>query len=169
MYIVSTRTHSLSLFLSLSLSRSPLYLAQLTGLFPHKITPDDAAFYVHIPLQVRDFARVHRTYNPGLAWSGLNHVVQESEFSHAPHAAVLGGGVGLLFEYNLVSDVVWETSDAGAFYSGRRWDQRGNVLRHNTFRSIRTRVPVMQVGAAAMMCVFINAYNTFIILTRCTI
>ena len=48
-----------------------------------------------------------------------------------------------LFDSNLIDGAAYEVSDAGAFYSGRRWDQRGNVVRNNTFRTVRTRVPVM--------------------------
>lgn len=47
-----------------------------------------------------------------------------------------------IFEYNIIERVAYEVDDAGAFYTGRSWVQRGNVVQHNQFRSIRTRVPV---------------------------
>lgn len=47
-----------------------------------------------------------------------------------------------VFEYNVIERVAYEVDDAGAFYTGRSWVQRGNVVQHNYFRSIRTRVPV---------------------------
>jgi len=33
-----------------------------------------------------------------------------------------------------------EVDDSGAFYTGRQWQQRGNVVRFSTFRHIRARV-----------------------------
>ena len=35
-----------------------------------------------------------------------------------------------------MAHVGFETADAGAWYSGRTWVHRGNVIRHNTFRDI---------------------------------
>ena len=43
-----------------------------------------------------------------------------------------------MFERNVFERLVMETSDAGAFYSGRRWDVLGNIIRFNTFRNIRS-------------------------------
>ena len=43
------------------------------------------------------------------------------------------------FVANTVERVAYEVDDAGAFYTGRSWLQRGNVLRSNVFRGIRTR------------------------------
>lgn len=38
-----------------------------------------------------------------------------------------------LIENNEISDVVRDTSDAGAIYSGRNWQMQGNVIRNNYF------------------------------------
>ena len=89
---------------------------------------------------ISKYSRTMRSYNPGVSWSGVGHVVRGNHIFDAPHAAILGGGVNSLFEGNVVENVCYETSDAGAFYSGRNWGERGNVLRGNVFRSIRTRV-----------------------------
>lgn len=42
---------------------------------------------------IHSYARIHRTYNPGIAWGGVgNHFVRNT-IRDAPHAAILGGGV----------------------------------------------------------------------------
>jgi hypothetical protein len=39
-----------------------------------------------------------------------------------------------------VRSFVW-LQDSGAFYTGRQWQQRGNVVRGNTFSHVRAQVP----------------------------
>lgn len=60
-----------------------------------------------------------------------------------------------LFEYNIIERVAYEVADAGAFYTGRSWVQRGNVVQHNQFRSIRTRVPVF-LGAPSVQGIYLD-------------
>ena len=47
----------------------------------------------------------------------------------------------MLFEGNTLHNLGYEVDDSGAFYVGRQWQARGNVVRGNTFRHIRARVP----------------------------
>jgi len=46
------------------------------------------------------------------------------------------GGNDHLIEFNEVHHVCMETHDAGAFYMGRDWSQRGNVVRYNFFHEM---------------------------------
>jgi hypothetical protein len=40
-------------------------------------------------------------------------------------------------EHNVLRHICYETVDTGAFYIGRSWSQRGNIVRFNTFDTVR--------------------------------
>lgn len=40
-------------------------------------------------------------------------------------------------EHNVLRHICYETVDTGAFYVGRSWSQRGNIVRFNTFDTVR--------------------------------
>eukprot|EP00055_Hartaetosiga_balthica_P013824 m.72705 g.72705 ORF g.72705 m.72705 type:complete len:778 (+) comp8394_c0_seq3:126-2459(+) len=104
---------------------------------------------------ISGFSRHTRTYNPGISWSGVAHVISGNSISNAPHSAVLGGGNNLLFEYNNITHVGFEVDDSGAFYTGRSWVQLGNIIRYNSFSSIRTRVPVF-LGSPSVQAIYLD-------------
>jgi hypothetical protein len=54
----------------------------------------------------------------------------------APHMGIYLGGNEHLIEFNEIHHVCMDTDDAGAFYMGRNWTERGNVIRHNYFHHI---------------------------------
>lgn len=69
--------------------------------------------------------------------NGCGMTVRHCEMFDAPHLAVrFMEGVDNLFEYNDVHHVLLETSDAGAFYTGRSFTSQGNVLRYNHIHDI---------------------------------
>ncbi len=80
---------------------------------------------------VHDWAHYQRTYAPAIQVYGCGMTVRGNRLHDAPHTAVLYGGNEHLFESNEVWRVLWETGDAGAFYTGRDWTSQGNVLRFN--------------------------------------
>ncbi len=82
------------------------------------------------------YARINRTYQPGVRLKGVGHRVAHNEIHHAPHVAVLFTGNDHLLEYNHVHHVCQETDDAGAFYIGRDWTTRGHLIRYNHFHDI---------------------------------
>ena len=45
-------------------------------------------------------------------------------------------GNDCVFENNTLDTLCYESSDSGAFYSGRSWIDRGNIIRGNTFKNI---------------------------------
>jgi hypothetical protein len=80
------------------------------------------------------------------ACAGVNNTYSYNTLFSAPHNCMLGGGnegdgVDCLFEYNSFDRCGFESSDAGAFYScgqaGTAFTNRGNVLRHSSFRNVR--------------------------------
>jgi hypothetical protein len=72
-----------------------------------------------------------RCYQPAVSLSGVGHRVAHNRIHDGPHSAVILHGNEHLVEFNEVFRMCLETGDAGAFYLGRDWTQRGNVFRHN--------------------------------------
>jgi hypothetical protein len=68
---------------------------------------------------------------------GVGNEVFHNRIHQLPHTAVFFWGNDHKVEYNEVFDVCRETGDAGAFYQGRDWTQRGNVIRYNYFHDLR--------------------------------
>eukprot|EP00040_Diaphanoeca_grandis_P011519 m.59091 g.59091 ORF g.59091 m.59091 type:complete len:658 (-) comp22658_c0_seq1:334-2307(-) len=86
---------------------------------------------------VSNFSLLVRTYQPAIGFNGVGMYIANNSLSHGPHTAITGGGNNNLFEFNLISHVCFECTDTGAFYIGRSWSQRGNVVRYNVFDTIR--------------------------------
>lgn len=86
---------------------------------------------------VHSFARITRTYEPGIAFYDVGAFFINNSISNGPHTGLTGGGALCLFEGNTFDSLLYESSDAGALYVGRSWTNRGNIIRNNTFRNIR--------------------------------
>lgn len=85
---------------------------------------------------IHRFARWDRTYRPAVLNNGVGNRVAHNLISDAPHSAIIQGGNEHVVEYNEISRVCLETGDAGAFYMGRDWTQRGNIVRYNYFHDM---------------------------------
>jgi hypothetical protein len=101
------------------------------------------------------FARVQRTYNPGIAWGGVGNTYARNTVSHAPHNGMLGGGVQNLFLENTFDTLCYEATDTGAWYAGRSWTNRGNVLQANTFINIQNR-ETMTLGSPSVQAIYLD-------------
>ena len=64
-------------------------------------------------------------------------------------------GNDCLFEYNFLSDLCYEVTDSGAFYSGRSWIDRGNVIQHSTFKNIITTERVY-LGYPSVQAIYLD-------------
>ncbi len=84
-----------------------------------------------------DVSRWSRTYRPGVSLWGVGNRVSHCVIHGLPHSAVIFCGNDNVLQYNEVYDVCRETGDAGAFYTGRDWTWRGNVIRYNYFHDVR--------------------------------
>jgi len=80
---------------------------------------------------IHHFGRWDRMYRPGLFMSGVGLRASHNLIHHAPHSAILFGGMEHLFEYNEIHNVCQESHDCGAIYAGRSWCLRGNVFQYN--------------------------------------
>ena len=90
--------------------------------------------------------------NPTISVAGDGNYVGHNYLAHTPHTAYMQGGCDNLFEHNIIEHVCFETADAGGFYVGRSWVQRGNTVRHNTFRNIRATARLGSIAAGAPCC-----------------
>ncbi len=86
---------------------------------------------------IHNFGRIVRTYRPAISIKGVGNRVAHNHIHDGPHSAIILSGNDHIVEYNDIHDVCFETGDVGAFYSGRDWTARGNVIRYNYFHDIR--------------------------------
>jgi hypothetical protein len=82
------------------------------------------------------YSRINRTYCPAITLSGVGNRMAHNRIHDAPHVAVLFSGNEHVLEYNEVYDIAQETGDVGAFYTGRDWTERGNLIRYNYFHHL---------------------------------
>lgn len=85
---------------------------------------------------IHDFARWKRTYVPGISISGCGNRISHNLIYNGPHSAITHYGNDHIMEYNIIHDVVLESSDSGAIYSGRDWSYQGNIIRYNFIHHI---------------------------------
>ncbi len=85
---------------------------------------------------VHHYSRRARTYKTGVSVSGVGNRIAHNLVHDGPHMALSAGGNDHVVEFNEIHNVVYESGDAGAYYVGRDWTQRGNVLRHNYWHDI---------------------------------
>jgi len=99
---------------------------------------------------IHHFARLQRTYAAGIHLGGVGNRVSNNLIHHAPHSAILYGGNEHVLELNEIHHVAQETSDVGAFYTGRDWTTRGNLLRWNYIHDLG------QMGAVGTMGIYLD-------------
>lgn len=85
---------------------------------------------------VHHYARRARTYHSAISVSGVGNRIAHNLIHDGPHMALSAGGNDHIVEFNEIHNVVEESGDAGAYYVGRDWTQRGNILRYNYWHDI---------------------------------
>lgn len=85
---------------------------------------------------IHDWSEVYLTYQPAVGLDGVGNVCRHNEIFNSPHMAISYYGNDHLIEYNLVHDVVLQSNDAGAIYSGQDWTAQGTVIRYNCLYDI---------------------------------
>jgi len=68
---------------------------------------------------------------------------------------ILGGGNNHIFEYNVVFNVCSEVSDSGAFYTGRSWINRGNIIQNSLFENIQMLEPI-RLGSPSVQAIYLD-------------
>ncbi|MGD1894029.1 MAG: right-handed parallel beta-helix repeat-containing protein [Cyclobacteriaceae bacterium] len=85
---------------------------------------------------IHHYSRINKTYRAAVKLNGVGNRLAHNYIHDAPHTGVLFSGNEHLLEYNEVHDIAQETGDVGAFYIGRDWTKRGNVVRYNYFHHL---------------------------------
>jgi hypothetical protein len=95
--------------------------------------------------EIHDFQTWVRTGRPGIEIFGVGQRVANNRIYNSPHCGIMLHGNDHLVEYNDVFRVCQETSDSGAFYMGRNYSERGNVVQCNYFHDLDARPDVHAV------------------------
>lgn len=85
---------------------------------------------------IYNWSQVYRTYQAAVSFDGVGMTCSHNEIYDSPHEAITYKGNAHVIEYNVIHDVVKESSDAGAIYAGRSWSWYGNVIRYNCIYNI---------------------------------
>jgi hypothetical protein len=102
---------------------------------------------------IHHFSRSVRTCRPAICLYGVGQRVAHNLMHDAPHTTIFFNGNDHLLEFNEVHHICLETGNAGAFYLGRDWTQRGSVVRYNYFHDLTaTMESVMAVYLDDMAC-----------------
>lgn len=96
---------------------------------------------------LHDFARRMRTYHPAINLAGDGDRALRNTIYNGPHAGLIFTGNNHQISGNEIYNVVTETADAGAIYTGRDWTARGTVIEDNFIHDIGTAAqPQATVG-----------------------
>ena len=96
------------------------------------------------------YSRLKRTYRSAIDVKGVGSRIAHNLIHDGPHMALMAEGNDHLIEYNEIHNVVYESGDAGAYYVGRDWTQRGVVLRYNYWHHI------VGIGSHGGMTVYLD-------------
>lgn len=80
--------------------------------------------------------QIQRTYQAAVQGKGVAHRIAHNHIRDLPHIAIWLNGNDHTVEYNDIGRVCQESADAGAFYMGRNWTERGVVLRCNRIHDV---------------------------------
>ncbi len=114
------------------------------------LTP--AGFYA-VNNHIHHYARLLKTWHPGIKVQGVGQRVAHNWIHHAPQYAVSYEGNDHTFEYNDMHDLCLEQSDVGVIGCGTDWTYRGNVIRYNFIHDIPERPYPGVIGAYFDNCV----------------
>ncbi|HRO48090.1 right-handed parallel beta-helix repeat-containing protein [Agriterribacter sp.] len=85
---------------------------------------------------IHHFSQWIRTYQSAITISGVGNRAAHNVIHDAPGSGILLTGNEHIIEYNELHDLALETGDVGAFYMGRDWTERGNIIRYNYFHDL---------------------------------
>lgn len=86
--------------------------------------------------RIHDVNRWERYYRPAVDLEASGGQLVHNLIYNHPHMAVAFGGSDHQMAWNEIHHVVLDTEDAGAFYRGRSWINRGHEIRNNYIHHI---------------------------------
>lgn len=86
--------------------------------------------------KIHDWSQTYTVYSAAITVYGVAYTISHNEIYNSPHMGIAFNCVQSDIEYNYIHDVCTQTSDAGAIYSGARWDWSGNNIRYNLIENV---------------------------------
>lgn len=81
--------------------------------------------------EIHDYGKIVSTYTAGVGMYGVGMQAKHNKIYNAPHLAIQFTHNDNIIEYNEIFNVLTETADAGAIYTGRDLLGYGNIIRYN--------------------------------------
>jgi hypothetical protein len=94
---------------------------------------------------IRRFSRLVPTYRPGVSVQGVGQIVVGNIIYDAPHVAIIYHGNDHIIAHNEIFDVVKDTSDSGAIYTGYDFSAQGTVIKNNYLHDIYPADPGFEI------------------------
>ena len=98
---------------------------------------------------IHEIGRWVRTYTPGSTSVGWVTASQHNRFHDSPHFAIWLTATSIASS-STRSTLALETHNVGAFYLGRDYTERGNVVRYNYFHHLGRRGRAGGLGAGRL-------------------
>ena len=105
---------------------------------------------------IANASRWHRTYTPHIRIGGVANTYSNNSVLNGPHSAMVGGCNDCTIDGNIFKHFLHETADSGAFYDGRTWVHRGNMLSNNLFSDIRHSDPQRNLKGGMAAAVYFD-------------
>ncbi|MHB9024713.1 MAG: right-handed parallel beta-helix repeat-containing protein [Armatimonadota bacterium] len=86
--------------------------------------------------EIHHMGQWSKCYQPAVLIQGVGARVTHNLIHDGPHCGILLHGNDHLIEFNELHHLCLETGDVGAFYLGRDYTERGNVVRFNYFHHL---------------------------------
>ena len=85
---------------------------------------------------IHDYGEVQKSAVAAVTLVGIGNKISHNEIYNAPQTAIHFTGNENIIEYNNIHDVVLQSSDAGAIYTGFNYSTYGNAVRYNCVYNI---------------------------------
>lgn len=85
---------------------------------------------------IHHFGNWLKAHQSAITLGGVGNYIAHNLIDHGPGTGIMLSGNEHILEYNELHHLGQEMADVGAFYMGRNWTQRGNIVRYNFFHDL---------------------------------
>ena len=85
---------------------------------------------------IHHFGKWLNAHQSAITLGGVGNYIAHNLIDHGPGTGIMLSGNEHILEYNELHHLGQEMADVGAFYMGRNWTQRGNIVRYNFFHDL---------------------------------